>query len=187
MCSCLGYALTLCFSLGLYIVLLSIPTIADTFSHGLPKTDLWKEYFLYCMPTFIGVFLNMTFASYCNIVASNGLRKVINGRTLIMKACFTLVFSLSIITTVFVLSIKAGLDVTICEAIYYALMISCLFYLWFKNFTFLKKIAKDFLHDGNKRNLTSKIKVKSKGLSCYFPLFCVLMSFLRWYYLVFIY
>ena len=169
--SMLGYAATLAFTLGCYIVGLSYPNIADDIytNNLLPKVNLWKEYFLFAMLAPLWTFLNVTIGFYCNFVSENGLKKVVKGlESTIFFYTMLNAALLSLITVAFLYALEAGLDVTGGEAIYYILMVGSSVFCWTRVLVFLKYSVKNYVSEEKKRFIDKmklhKIKVKSKGI-----------------------
>ena len=79
MCTIIGYSLILSFVVSIFIFLLSIPVLAEMQSNGIPKVNVFKEYFLYPFICYISCFIFIVLISCSYFVVGTGLSDKIKG------------------------------------------------------------------------------------------------------------
>ena len=121
-----GYSVILALTQCCYIIPISLLTITDSvYPNGLPRVNLYREFFAFFAPVGLFVYAGMTCNAYNFDISNHGLKDLIQGlRTSIFMTGLVVFLLISISTFVLVFLISSfGIDLVIGEALLYVFLI----------------------------------------------------------------
>ena len=167
-----------------YLVLLSLPIIADEIDqYGLPKINKYKEYYIYMIPAAGSLFIHILANLYSSLIQGSGIARAVKGlRTRLFRNVLIVVSVTALFTFAFLLSVEEfKISLLAGEAILYLnyIILLCAGIIFTRRF--ITKTVKELISDDKKRQIEQEkskkvVRVTAKGIYM-FSFQCLLSYF----------